>query len=111
MALTADEIVSALLCLELPIPTDAVFSYQGDSIELRNSEIANKALTNLSAAQETKARALIVAWEAVGTDTTTAEAEGANVSPYRDRRLLRAQLARTIGMTMLLNQAPRIGRG
>lgn len=111
MALTEAERLDALLILGLPVRVDAVYSYQGDSAELHRAEIATKALQNLSAPQEAKVRSILETYSLIEFDTTTVEAEGANVSPYRDRQRLKDLLAKTIGFTLGSGRGFQIRRG
>jgi hypothetical protein len=111
MALTEAEKLDALLALGLPARVDAVFSYQGDSAELRRAEVATQALSNLNAAQEAKVRDLLTKYACVETETTLVNAEGANVSPYRERARIRGLIAKTIGFTLGESTGIQIQRG
>ena len=97
MALTEDQIASALILLDLPVNTAIAFSFEADRTKMRQAEIASKAMQIITASQETAIIGILTAFETVRYDTDLIDAEGLHSNPMRTRAHLAMQLKNAIG--------------
>lgn len=98
MALTEAQIIDCLLVLDLPVRTDVTFALGGESVAMRWSEIARKALSEVNYDQEARVVAILEQWAQVAYTTDKINAEGLESNPYRDRARIKTMLANTIGL-------------
>lgn len=98
--LTDEEVLDALLMLDLPVRTDVTFALVGEGAadKLRQAEVARIALDKVNDAQAAKVRSLLAQFAEVETDTDIINAEGLDSDANRQRARLRAILRNAIGM-------------